>query len=768
MIRIFTLILIATSFCSAQNFTSVVRGTVRDADTGLPLSGANVQLDDKGTVSAENGAFRFDGILVGRHLLTISFVGYETVVVPELLLESGKENVQEIRLSPAGRQLREATVSGNKVPAFNSVQEITIEQTLRYAATYMDPARVATSFPGVAAANDQANGLVIRGNSPNSMQWRLEGVEIVNPNHLSNAGTFSDRPTATGGGVNILSTQLLGTSNFLSGPFPAEYGNVTGGVLDMRLRKGNDEKTEFTVQASLLGLDFAAEGPLSKKSKASYLINYRYSFTGLLGAIGVKFGGEDIRFQDLSFNLNFPTQKGARFTIFGMGGISSNTIEPDSDTTTWEFEKEGYNIIYKNKMGAAGATYDQPLGRRASIRTVLIASGLNTSRKAYDVDPLTLARRSQIGNDGLLIGKISLNTTLTHRVSARERFKGGVYLTTQQYKTPPVWPDGHVKSWFIQPFITWSLQFAPSLTSEIGVHGLISKVEEGTTPGSILVDPRAALKWQPASDKQVSVSYGLHSQMQSPYLYSSLYGMTDVAQNFDLKPGRAHHFVLGYQQAFGQKSSLKIEAYLQRQFDVPVGGGMRDNYSAVNLVEERANVRFYNQGTAANYGLEASFQKFLTNDFYMLVSGSLYKATYSDYIGLRHDGRFDGGHTFSLTAGKEIKSRNQNLWGINAKVLWLGGFRDKPIDLAYSRQLQTTIYELQSHYSVKMKDYFRPDLRIYWKKSKARYSRTLALDLQNVSGTKNEAYRYFDKRKNDIVTQYQLGLIPVLSYRWEF
>lgn len=768
MTRIFLLIIFATSLCSAQTFTSVIRGTVRDADTGLPLGNAQVQLDDRGVISNENGTFRFDQVAVGRHSLTVSFVGYETIVIPEILLESGKENIQEIRLSPAGKQLREAVVSGNRAPAFNSVQEITMEQTLRYAATYMDPARVATSFPGVAAANDQANGLVIRGNSPNSMQWRLEGVEIVNPNHLSNAGTFSDRPTSTGGGVNILSTQLLGTSNFLSGPFPAQYGNVTGGILDMRLRNGNDEKTEFTAQASLLGLDFAAEGPFSKKSKASYLVNYRYSFTGLLGAMGVKFGGEDIRFQDLSFNLNFPTQKGAKFTVFGMGGISSNTFDPDKDTTTWEFEKDGYNIIYKNKMGAVGATYDQPLGRKASIRTVLVASGLNTSRKAFEVDPVTLSRRNQIGNDGLLNGKISLNTTLTHRLSARERFKGGVFLTTQKYRTPPVLTGGDVKLWIVQPFVTWSLQFAPSLTSEIGIHGLISKVEEGRTPGSILVDPRAALRWKPAGDKQVSFSYGLQSQMQSPYVYSSLYGMTDVGQNFDLKPTRAHHFVLGYQQVFTTKSSLKIEAYLQRQFHVPVGGGLREHYSAVNLVEERADVRLYNQGTASNYGVEASFQKFLTNDFYMLISGSLYKATYSDYIGLRHAARFDGGHTFSFTAGKEIKSGNHNLWGINAKVLWLGGFRDKPIDLEYSQKLQTTVYELLSAYSVKMKDYFRPDLRIYWKKSKTHYSRTLSLDLQNVSGTKNEAYRYYDKRKHNIVTQYQLGLIPVLSYRWEF
>ena len=311
MFRTLIYILLTASVCQAQTLTSTLRGSVKDFDTHQPLAGASVQLvgTDKGTVTNSEGTFRFDQLPTGRYNLAVSYLGYETSTIPEILLESGKEKVVEVRLVQAGKQLDEAVVRSTRPIAYNSIQAITPEQTLRYAATYLDPARLAVSFPGVATANDQANGLVIRGNNPNGMQWRLEGVEIVNPNHTSNAGTFSDRSTQTGGGVNILSTQLMGDSYFLTGAFPAEYGNALSGVMDMRLRKGNDEKQEFTAQAGLIGFDLAAEGPLSKNSKASYLVNYRYSFTGLLGALGVTFGGEDIRYQDLSFNLTFPTKK---------------------------------------------------------------------------------------------------------------------------------------------------------------------------------------------------------------------------------------------------------------------------------------------------------------------------------------------------------------------------------------------------------------------------------------------------------------------------
>jgi hypothetical protein len=770
MIRILFLVLICAPLTFAQTFTSTIRGAVKDADTGRPLEGATVKLlpGTEGKISSSDGGFRFEGLQPGRYQLSISYVGFQTVLIPEILLESGKENVNQYSLTPSNTDLQEATVTGTQPLAVNSVQAITVEQTYRYAATYMDPARVATSFPGVAAANDQANGLVVRGNSPNSMQWRLEGLEIVNPNHLSNAGTFSDRPTSTGGGVNILSTQLLATSNFLSGPFPAQYGNVTGAVLDMNLRKGNDEQTEFTAQASLIGFDFAAEGPLSKKSKASYLINYRYSFTGLLGSMGVDFGGEKIHFQDLSFNLNFPTARGGKFTVFGMGGDSKNTLSPDKDTTTWEFDKDGRNILYKNKMGAAGATFEQPLGSRTSLRMAAVASGLTTSRDAFEINPATLQRREQIGNDDFVTSKISFNTRLTYRLNEKSKVNGGFFVTTQNYDMNFAYPEAKVDSWFVQPFVTWSYKLAPSLTTEVGLHSMISKVKEPNTNGSVLVEPRASLKWQFTRDQQLNFSYGLHSQLQSPTVYASVYGMTDVTPNVDLKPTRSHQLVAGYQRSFTNSSSLKIEAYWQRLFDVPVGGGLRDNYSAVNLVEERPDVRLYNEGKATNYGLEASFQKFLTNDFYMLLSGSLYKATYVDYIGITQNSRFDGRHTFSLTTGKEFKTANGAPWGVNAKVLWIGGFRDRPIDEEYSAVLKRTIYESQSSYTVKMKDYFRPDLRIYWKKSRAKFNRTIAIDLQNVSGTKNEAYRYFDKRQNRVEQQYQLGLIPVLSYRIEF
>ncbi len=744
---------------SAQH-TSSLRGLIVDAETHLPLQGASVVLSGtgKGTQTGAGGMYKFDNIPVGRYIVSVSFVGYQTVTIPEVLVESGKEQIINISLTPSKIQLEEATVVMPKQDFYNSAEAITIEQTLRYAATYLDPARAMTSFPGVAAAHDQANGLVVRGNSPNGMQWRLEGVEVVNPNHHSNAGTFSDRATQTGGGVNILSTQMLGTSYFLSGAFPAGYGNVLSGVMDMHLRNGNDEKHEFTAQAGLIGFDVAAEGPLSKKSKASYLVNYRYSFTGLLAGMGVDFGGETINFQDLSFKLKLPAKKAGEFSLFGVGGLSSNLFRGDRDSSAWESQKDLLDVVFKNKMGAAGLTHNISIGKRTGIQSVLVYSALMSTRTAdsYRDDVLGAAVRE---SDGLDKSRLSFSTKITHRFSPSHRIKAGVYLTGQEDGITLNGRRRSLDGYLLEPFATWQWNINSRFTTEAGLHYLGYTMNN---TGSL--EPRASVRWQVAPKQFLSVSYGRHSQTQSPQTYL---GGVQAGDNRELGLTRAHHFVAGYQHYFRGNVSLKLEAYLQSLSDVPVGLSS-SAFSTLNLVEMQVGQKLRNGGRGRNSGLELTLQKYLTKSYYMIVSGSLYKSEYAGSDGVWRSTRFNGGHTFAFTGGKEFYTKNQSTWGVNLKLTWLGGFRDTPVDAARSSAEGKTVYVDSQSFTIRMRDYFRPDLRVYWKKNREKYSRTLSLDIQNVAGIENDAFSYYDFFQKKIVLQKQLGMIPVLSYRWEF
>ena len=128
----------------------------------------------------------------------------------------------------------------------------------RYAGAIDDPARMVSAFAGVNGNAEGDNDIVVRGNSPRGILWRLEGVEIPNPNHFASEG-------ATGGPINALNSNMLGNSDFYTGAFAPEYGNALSGVFDMKLRNGNNEQREYSATLSVLGTDLTAEGPFKER-----------------------------------------------------------------------------------------------------------------------------------------------------------------------------------------------------------------------------------------------------------------------------------------------------------------------------------------------------------------------------------------------------------------------------------------------------------------------------------------------------------------------
>lgn len=771
--------------------TQTIRGNVRDVETERSLGGASLSLEDASQVytaiADENGTFRMTKVPVGRYHLTVRYVGYETLTIAEILVESGKEQVIEVRMRPGAETLAETVVKGIRPEnTLTSIQQISAEQILRFPATYLDPARLLTSYPGIINTNDQANNISVRGNSPNGMIWRLEGVEVVNPNHLSNAGTIGDRPTSTGGGVNILSAQLLGSTRFLSGAFSPEYGNTLAGILDMRFRTGNNEKHEFTAQTGLIGIDLAAEGPLSKKKGSSYLVNYRYSFTGLLGLMGISFGGEDIRFQDLSFNLTQPLKKGGKLTFFGMAGTSSNDFKAPDDPAERLEDKDRYNIYFSSRMLATGVTFIQPVGDRLVFKVSAVASANTNNRFQSPAEGVNFSFPAYV-RDRSTNGRATIHPSLTYRFSDRRRLQAGLYFTrwygslglwkSQTAFTPPPRQgriqEGVLWSWLIQPYVNYQWSPNENLLLNAGLHSNVFTYNSK----SVSVEPRLSLRFQPNAMNTMTFAYGLHSQTQQPVVY--LAQNTDPfssksINNSSLGFSKAHHLVAGYTYNIDEITSVKAEAYYQSLIEVPVARDPGVVWSAINLIDVNEFAEkpeaLTNEGKGRNMGLELTFQRFLNKGYFLLLTGSLYDSKFQALDGVWRDTRFNGHHTINLTGGKEyshLKFGSTRTWGINGKIAQLGGFRDRPINVVASKQAGTTVYA-GNDFSVRLPDYFRVDLRVYWRKSRPKYSRMLSLDLMNVTNAHNAAYSYFDALKGDVVRKYQLGLLPILNYRWEF
>lgn len=776
-------LLLCAALSSGLLTAQTLRGLVRDADNGQAITGAQITLltQQKNGLSMLRdttdtaGQFIFLGIRPGYYRCAVRAEGFEDQLLAEVIVAAGKEQWLDIALRRSSVALPALTVTAAPASGRRPVQplgEITLtrDQTLRFPAMYFDPGRLAAAHAGVAQTDDGINGMSIRGNGPNAVRWRLEGADVVNPNHLPNAGTFSDRPAAASGGVLMFSAQLLDNSSLLTGATPAGYGDALGGVMDMRLRRGNRRQHEFTAQAGLIGLDLAAEGPLAgQRSTAngqrpsSYLVNYRYSTVGLLGQMGVSFGDEQINFQDLSFSLSFSGKKGGEWRVFGLGGLSENIFERKTDSVDIKQFKDFFDIDFQSKTGIVGVSNWSPLGKRTWLKTALVASGQTSERRAEHPDGLRLSN-----TDDLEENKICGTATLSHRLSEQWRLMAGAMLTQQYFRAEAsanALPREMIEHRFTlaQPWaeLNWH-SHSERIHVQAGLHTLLLPYPSGKQQNS--AEPRLTLTQVLSARHRLSLSAGRYSQVAPLWLSDGNLGLQ-----------RAWQTSLRHTWLLPNEWSLRSELYWQRSDQAGVDANVRSAFSLVNQSDYtiflQKQVAY--SGLSENRGLEVTAERYLSGGWFALANATLFDSRYQGSDGLWRSTRWDLGHLANLTLGREWlreKSADQTRsFGLNGRLVQSGGFRAMPIDEAASALAATTVFDERSGFSEQQPGYFRLDLRVYWKRGFAeRRNSTFAMDFQNVTMQKNTAYRYYDPFTREVETKYQLGLIPNISWRLEF
>ncbi|MBK9338140.1 MAG: TonB-dependent receptor [Lewinellaceae bacterium] len=777
-------LLLALGFFAGHATAQQFRGVVHDTDTGKPLAGVSISLGTTPDIDAlaittdANGLFFTDALPPGLYLCFFSLEGYEPILIPEVRLASGKETVLDVALRPSPTALPDITVKA-AAPDRRALQPLgelplTREQTQRFPATFFDPARLALAYPGVANTDDQGNGLSIRGNGPTGVRWRLEGVDVVNPNHLPNAGTFGDRPTTSSGGVLLFSAQLLDNSSLLLGALPAGYGDALGGVMDMSWRRGNAERHEFTVQAGLIGLDLAAEGPLSKKNKHAYLVNYRYSTVGLLGQMGVSFGGEQITFQDLSFKMDFSGKNGGQWAVFGVGGYSRNTFTPPTDSADIQQYKDLFRIDFKSGTGILGISHWKPVGRNTHLKTTVVTSVQGNTRDAQGAGITDRDTGFEL--------RTGLSSIISHRINSANRLQAGVLgqfvahevdarrsFSTVYY--------GYSRNAVLQPWAAWLWSGKDDRTNvKFGLHSLIlSAAGDSATLTDATLEPRLTIAHRLARRHRLAFSAGLNSQTHPLWLYALEAGNhTENSQHFQGNAlARAFQTSLRYTWNPGDLWAVKSEIFYQWQYKIPVSAETQDAFSLVNISEVQTFGALAATGIAENKGIELSAERYLASGWFLLANTTLFDARYQGSDAVWRAGRWNLRHIANLTAGKEWQRdawpERMRAFGVNGRITWAGSQRAAPVDEAASAAAQTTIYDFSDGYSEQQPGFVRLDVRFYWRRNIGiRRNSLFAMDFQNVSIRKNTAYRYYDPYTGRVAVKEQLGLVPNLSWRIEW
>jgi len=772
------LILISTNVVFAQR-NQTIKGTVVDSETKQPLLGATVFVEIPEVIGASadlDGRFKIENVPVGRIEVKCSYIGYEPWSSGLVTLTSGKEMTLQIALAENVHIKEEVTVTAtqdgqtrNEMMTVSS-RSFSIKETQRFAGSINDPGRVALNFPGVTAAQDNDNDVIVRGNSAAGILWRLEGVDVPNLNHFS-------RPGSSGGGITALSPHVMGSTDFSTGAFPAEYGNAFSGVFDVSFRNGNTERHEFMVRAGIIGLNAGAEGPLSKKDDgSSYLFNYRYSTLGILGAMGLYIVDENTSntYQDLSFKFQLPNTKKSRISIFGIGGLSDEIGLVKKDTAEWEEYVHRFKKTFKTNLAVLGVSWTQLLDDRSYLKTVVAG----TYNDVVDGDD-TLDFNIQfhpIRNTHFTNTRVALHSFYNRKLNSKLSLRAGVHFDENFYLFEEskyvdsldqtiTLIDGSGAVATVQPYA--QVKYRPTATTTLvgGVHATYLSLNH-----TYSIEPRLSLTQKIGKSQLFSFGYGLHGQylpLGSYFTQFSRPSGSTYFPNKDLKMIQSHHFVLSYEIGFLRNYKFKIEPYFQYLYNLPVSADPASTYMVLNERSGYAKDSLVNKGTGMNYGLDASIQRYYAKNWFFLVNGSVFWSTYQPLNGKTYSGAYDSRFTLSVMAAYEVQFKNSAL-ELGFRIGYMGGFRYTPIDLAASTAAREAVTIDSLAFTQKYRDYFRPDLRIAYRQDKPKYSWTLSLDLGNIVDYKNILSQYYDKEKNTLEFKYQMGFIPVLAFQVDF
>jgi hypothetical protein len=765
----------------ASDLQQTLRGVITDQDSKNPVIGANIIIINSipllGSSTDEKGQFRIEKVSVGRVSLKITCIGYEEKVISNLLISSAKEFILNIDMVESMVKMDELVIFANQhnknevinEMAVVSARQFSVEETKRYAGSLNDPARMVSAFAGNNTAAEGNNFIIVRGNSPKGVQWRLEGIEIPNPNHFADEGS-------TGGAINALNSAMLSNSDFFSGAFPAEYGNAFSGVFDMRLRNGNNEKREYAFSVGILGTDVTLEGPFKKGGGASYLVNYRYSTLSILDQMNiVDFGGVP-KYQDLSFKFQFPTKNAGTFSLFGLGG-KSHISEDVTDEENEEIILEKGN--WKADMGVVGLNHRYLFNNNTYLETNLSVSENGSGGLGEELDDDNEFRTYYDGYFRNYTAKVT--STLHHKFSAKSKLQTGLIYDRKFYDYLSYVHDEDVdqlvkeqgsdgNTGLFHAFASWKYRLTEDFTAISGAHFIGTELNS-----NVAIEPRIGLQWAFAPTQTLSAAFGVHSKMESLVNYFAVHADDDGStsmpnQNLDFS--KARHYVLGYNNMLSKNLLLKAEIYYQDLYNIPVEDNPNSSFSLINSVEGYTTRKLVNDGTGYNYGLELTLERYFANNYYYMLSSSLFESKYSAMDKVERNSRFNVNYLGNVLIGKEflLSSRGDKnkVLSINAKFSIAGGRWRTPIDLEASREAGYTKYEEELAFSEKGNDIFTGNLAIAYRINNKKTSQELKLDIQNFTNNAAQLDHWYSDTTDEIEYTTQLPLLPVLMYTIQF
>jgi outer membrane receptor for ferrienterochelin and colicin len=743
---IITIIIIFTATQSfAQPTTGTIAGELRDGATQQPLPYANIVIEgtSQGAVTNEAGYFSIKNVAAGTYALRASMLGYKTVVRSDVVVLPRRNTTVHMELASSAIEVEGVSVTADyfQKPKASSVsyKSLLPEEIRRSPGSAEDIFRVMQSLPGVATAGGKSAQLIVRGGSPDENLTLLDNVEIYNPIHFARTGESM-------GIISIINPSLLKQVDFITGGFPAKYGDKMSSVFEMSMKDGNREMMNSDVNLNLGGFGAMVDAPVF--DNGSLVFSARRGFFDLLTSVMNKPAAP--RYYDAVGKLTYDLDPKNRLSILGFYYLDQISRE---GTAQGMSEKPKYDYITRDDYGSAvGLNWRWLLSSNIYMLTTasFTSNGWNTLQG-------TISTRDLKGDD-IRENEYSIKSELNYQVShGFELMIGGmIKLIDSQHRA---WtPQDTTRSGQLIP--ATSISYNPDMTEKPSVF-----VQTTFRPIPIVnlsagvrydyfafnkeghISPRISAALYLTEETSLNAAFGVFYQTPAAYQIAL------DPLNQELKSSRADHYIVGIEQRLGDDSKATVEVYHKDLTNVIVGS-------------DTSNI-LTNNGSGYAEGIEFSIQKKLTD-------GIVGSASYTYSTSQRRDAgvlplydfEYDRPHIVNFLMGMELG----NEWQIGAKFQYASGSPYTPV--ASVAKKGSTYYVVDGAVnSARYPDYHKLDLRIDKKFYFEAWNLTVYLDLWNVYNRTNVlAYTYNVDANGTLTTSTRLdfGILPIAGVTAQF
>ncbi len=590
LVAFLLLSIVGVSYAAEANKAS---GVVYEKGTGNPLGGITIyaaEMPDASAISDKDGGFELFLPTPGSYTLFAVGVGYQKPEGVAVVMEEGKQKGPiGFYLAPAA-VLEDIMVRAERNPDRTGKTAVSGKAMSHVPGSGGDPLRGIMALPGITATSDGRSEPAIRGSGPHDNFYYIDFLPAGQVFHM-------------GGLVSAINADLVDDFNLYSAAFGPEYANVTGGVIDIKLREPRTDRLGAKVNVSMLEADVLVEGPVNEKQ--GFYLTARRSYADLFmpKTMGLTGGSHYIQFPNyydyqLKYLFNFDGGNQLSLQATGGGDRMSLYLSPDAKEAQNDPLLAG-DISIDMQAHTTGAVLSNSLGGGVTNRLGIAyyQSGFKTAL-------------SQAGNVQVDSATSYMRDQLEWRATEAHEVTLAAEATSTQVKLDLNIRDAIPNDFSPPPLLTTAPLKLHKETIRASSYSFAAKDRWHATDELVLVvggkesydgyfkkhyvEPRASVEYTLDPKTLLTAGWGKYHQFPEGPQVIRTFGNPDL-DNF-----KAEHYVLGVERKLPEGWSVKAEGYYKKLSE---------------LVVPHQPENYLNGGSGKAYGLELFLKKDQVDDW---------------------------------------------------------------------------------------------------------------------------------------------------------